>query len=150
MSMRFGELLISRGILNQQQVDKVLEVQKVSCLPFGRIAADLFSVPEAELWRAWATQMVGCFRHVDIKNTPSTPEALAVFNEREAWGFRLLPISIEDGSLTVATSDIHLPTAMAVAQIKSEVPPDFVLADIADLQAAIKQRYNIQPATKAA
>lgn len=144
MAERMGELLIRRNVLTAQQVDTVLKHQTATGRPFGQLASELFGVPEAELWRAWATQMIGCYQKVDLSTMASTPQALSIYTPREAWGFRILPLEVSAEGITLATSAANLPTAMAVAQIRSEVPVEFVLAEPAQLEAAIRERYQIE------
>lgn len=143
MAERMGELLIRRNILTAAQVETVLAHQKSTGRPFGQLASELFGVPEAELWRAWATQMIGCYQKVDLSTLKSSPAALAVYTAREAWGFRILPLEKTAEGISLATSAANLPTAMAVAQIRSDVPVEFVLAEPTQLEAAIRERYNI-------
>ena len=143
MAARIGELLIRRNVMTPAQVDQVLAQQRVTGRPFGQIAAELFAVPEAELWRAWATQMISCFQKVTLAQLTSTPEALATYTPREAWGFRVLPLTVSADGITLATSAANLPTAMAVAQIRSDLPVEFVLVEPAELEAAIRDRYKI-------
>ncbi len=146
---RIGELLMERGILSGAQIDMILRRQHETGEPFGKIAAELFGVQEAELWRAWAVQVVDCCAKVDLALYKPSPSALAVFSSREAWAYRILPLKLTETELVCATSSTRLPNAMAFAQIRSEVPVTFLVADVLQLEQYILSNYSVSPVTTA-
>lgn len=150
MTMRIGELLKSRGLLNDDQIQQILEHQKISNHPFGAVAAEMFGVQEAELWRAWAQQMIDCMPKVDLDKLKVSPKALMFVTAREAWAYRLLPVEWTDSELVVVTTPERLPNAMAFAQIKSPVPAVFSIADRDQLEALIRKLYGIDVVPSAA
>lgn len=142
-TFRMGELLKSRGLLNEEQVQQILARQRVVQLPFGAVAAEMFNVQEAELWRAWAQQMIECCPTINPCQMSITAKALSFLTPREAWAYRLLPLSWTESELLVATTAERLPNAMAYAQIKSQVPVSFAVADRDDLEATIRLMYGL-------
>ena len=143
-SFRIGELLKARGLLNDSQVQQILEAQKVVQLPFGAVAAEMFNVQEAELWRAWAQQMIECCPTVNPATMSISAKALSFLTPREAWAYRLLPLSWNENELYLATTGERLPNAMAYAQIKSPVPVTFAVAEREDLEATIRLQYGLE------
>lgn len=142
-TFRMGELLKSRGLLNDEQVQQILERQKVVQLPFGAVAAEMFNVQEAELWRAWAQQMIECCPTVITSTMQIDAKALSFLTPREAWAYRLLPLSWSESELYIATTAERLPNAMAYAQIKSPVPVTFAVAERDDLEATVRRLYGL-------
>jgi len=142
-TFRIGELLKQRGMLNDAQISEILERQKVSGSPFGAVAAELFGVQEAELWRAWAQQMIDCCPKLSPSELVSNPKSLAFVTPREAWAYRLLPLDWNENEILLVTTAERLPNAMAYAQIKAPVPAVFAVADRLDLEAAIRRNYGL-------
>jgi hypothetical protein len=142
-NFRMGELLKSRGLLNEEQVQQILERQKVVNLPFGAVAAEMFNVQEAELWRAWAQQMIDCCPVIRPSELKVSLKAQSFLTAREAWAYRLLPVDWSDSELCIATTPERLPNAMAFAQIKSPVPVTFVVAPAEELEPKIRQVYGL-------
>lgn len=142
-NFRIGELLKQRGLLDDRQIAQILERQKVTGLPFGAVAAELFGVQEAELWRAWAQQMIDCCPKVTAAELRSSARALSFVSPREAWAYRLLPLDWTESEIALVTTPERLPNAMAYAQIKAPVPAVFAVADRIDLEAAIRRNYGL-------
>ena len=149
-TMRIGELLKQRGLLDDRQIEQILARQKATGSPFGSVAAEMFGVQEAELWRAWAQQMIDCCPKVSPLEVTPTAKALSFVTAREAWAYRILPYDWTDQELAVLTTAERLPNAMAYAQIKSPVPAVFAVSERDELEEAIKRAYGIAVLPKVA
>jgi hypothetical protein len=147
---RIGELLKARGLLNDTQIAQILDLQKVTGHPFGAVAAELFGVQEAELWRAWAQQMIDCCPKVYASELTISKKALTFLNAREAWAYRLLPVEWTEDEIVLVTTPERLPNAMAYAQIKSPVPAVFAVADRVELEAVLRNSYELDDIPQAA
>jgi hypothetical protein len=150
MAFRIGELLKQRGLLDDVQIEEILARQLTTGMPFGAVAAELFGVQEAELWRAWAQQMIECCPRVYPAEIRVNKTALAFLTPREAWAYRLLPIDISDDDVTLVTAAERLPNAMAFAQIKSAAPVIFCVAERDELETALRNAYHLDASTLAA
>ena len=53
----FGEILVEMGLLTDEQVQQVLEVQKTTQQNFGQITIQLGLATADQVWEAWARQM---------------------------------------------------------------------------------------------
>lgn len=142
-TIRIGELLKARGLLNDDQISQILDRQKQSDQPFGAVAAEMFGVQEAELWRAWAQQIIDCCPKVDVSQLNISAKALSFLTPREAWAYRLLPVEWTDHELLAITTPERLPNAMAFAQIKSPVPAVFSIGEREPLEAMIRKCYRL-------
>lgn len=149
-TIRIGELLKQRGLLDDRQIEQILARQKATGSPFGSVAAEMFGVQEAELWRAWAQQMIDCCPKLSPLEITPTAKALTFVTSREAWAYRILPYDWTDQEIALLTTAERLPNAMAYAQIKSPVPAVFALSDRAELEEAIQKAYGIKAMTKVA
>lgn len=149
-SIRMGELLKARGLLDDSQIEQILSRQQESGHPFGAVAAEMFGVQEAELWRAWAMQMIECCPKVHPGQLKVDPIAVDFVTSREAWAYRMLPFELNDEELMICTTKERLPNAMAFAQIKATVPVVFFLCEKDELEVAICRYYGVDPISKAA
>lgn len=138
---RIGEILVARGVLTSAQVEMILARQRELPQPFGPLAKSMFSIPEQELWQAWAEQMLAFLPSVDLSLWPSTSEALSTIKLVDARRHHVLPLRLENGILRLATAREHLGNVVAWAQENLEQPLDFVIAETAQIDAAIGTRY---------
>jgi hypothetical protein len=143
VAKRIGEYLRDRGLLTDAQIEQILVWQGERQESFGTIAAREFGVQEAELWRAWAMQVIDYCPRLSPARVNVPDAAREFLSAREAWTYRLLPIDRTENELVLVTTAERLPNAMALAQIRSEVPVIFALADTEELETAIRRTYGI-------
>jgi hypothetical protein len=143
MEVRIGQLLIESGVLNDEQVERVLQQQHITGEPFGLIAEELFGVDPAAVEAAWARQYAGLTRTVDPAVEVFDERAMALVTRRQAWQFRVLPIRFEPVELMVATTRIHLGRALRFANNVVGLPVFFVMAEPADLGRALCRHYPL-------
>lgn len=143
-----GTILVQRGVMTDEQVEAVVAEQKRQRKPFGKIASEMFGVPEREVHRAWAAQTGRFCQHVDLACEPNDLNLIHMLTEAEAWAVRALPLRVETGELVVATTVIDLPEAMAMLREKVRWPIRFVLADRKQLEHFLGHRYAevVEPA----
>lgn len=141
MSIRLGELLVSHGVINQQQRDEILRVQKSSGRPFGLLAEQMFGVSPQDVEQAWAEQYAQFADRIDPTLTDVAPDALATLERRQAWQFRTLPIRYDYGELLIATDSASLPRAMRFVGWRISAPCRFLIAHPDTLTAALQAYY---------
>lgn len=127
--LRIGDILVRMGVLSESQRDEVLEAQRVSPRPFGVLAEELFGVSQGAVERAWAKQYAELAPKVDPSGMEIPPQVSGQISRRQAWQFRVLPISFSGDELVVATTEECLPKAMRFMAWRAETPVSFVLAD---------------------
>jgi len=155
LGKRIGMILTQRGFLDADQVDAVLDRQKQLHQPFGKLAHEMFGVPEIEIWHAWADQIGHLCQRVDLAVEPNDSYVLGLITEAEAVQMRALPLRFEFGELVCATTVIDLPEAMVMLQQRTSAPIRFVIAERLQLDRFIEQRYAArraatQPAARSA
>lgn len=141
MSVRLGELLVSHGLINEQQRREILEAQNASGRPFGLLAERMFGVSPRDVEQAWAEQYSHFAEHIDPTTAELAPDALASIERRQAWQFRALPIRFDRGELLLATDAASLPRAMRFAGWRLSTPCRFLIADPESLSAALQAYY---------
>lgn len=100
---QLGEILISEGVLTEQQLMEAIDEQRERGQSLGRTLVERGMVTETELVRALA-QQVG-MEFVELGNYPIDRGAVAMVPEAVARRHTALPVSVEDGVLKVAMSN---------------------------------------------
>ena len=72
-TIRLGTILVHRGILEEQQVQRVLEVQERTGDPFGLLCEKLFGVAPSIIESAWAQQYASLVDSTDFTEVTPTP-----------------------------------------------------------------------------
>lgn len=143
MSKRMGELLVSRQLLTEHQLETILRRQTQSGKPFGVIAEEMYGIDPQAIEDTWAEQYVSIAEKVNPRVQSFDPEAVNLISRRQAWQFRVLPIRFDDGVLIVATTAEHLRRGLRFATRIINVPCYFVIADAADLGEALCTHYAL-------
>ncbi|MEO0587015.1 MAG: hypothetical protein AAF078_05190 [Planctomycetota bacterium] len=141
-TLRIGEILVTHGVLTEQQVFEVVQAQKSRRLPFGVLAERMFDVTVAAIEDAWVEQyrrLTGTFSLAGV--TPSD-EALAKINRRQAWQFEMLPVEVDEaGDVLIAASSRRLARAVTFAAQHLDQVAYFRVADDAELRDALRRVY---------
>lgn len=103
--MRMGELLVSRGLLTQEQLDRALELQKTSNPPklLGSVLIESGMVTDEQLTMTIAHSVGVPF--VVVTAAMIKGEALDVLTPEFMHKHNVLPMSVADGWLTVAMEE---------------------------------------------
>ena len=101
--MRLGEILIERRLIEQEDLDRALEIQKGRGEKLGKILIELGFVATRDVLAAISDQLAIPLITIDGA-PPSIPETegLAPRFMRQS---RFIPVGIEDSTLTVAMAD---------------------------------------------
>jgi type IV pilus assembly protein PilB len=132
---KLGELLLERGLLTQEQLDRALQVHRNTPKSLGRALIDAGYIRERDLVRALAEQVGLDF--VDLSEHHLDPFVVTLLPNRLAHRYRAIPFGESDGKLLVAMSDPANVYALdAIRAITSrEVQP--VVATVSDVEQAI-------------
>ncbi|HNN09368.1 MAG TPA: MSHA biogenesis protein MshE, partial [Azospira sp.] len=106
--IRLGDLLISQGLLTDEQLKMSLDEQKRSGRKLGRIFVDSGYVTEEGISKALAGQLRIPF--IDLKQFNPRQELIKLLPEAQARRFRALVLDESDGRLRVGFTD---PTDLA-------------------------------------
>ena len=124
---RIGEILKARGLLNEEQIQQILgpPAEEDRRVVFGSIASEQYAIEEAELWRAWALQIIEyCPRmNPSTLTIPDEGGTEVPHGPRGCGPCRMLPVDLTDNEIVICTTaETASPNAMAIAQIRSAVP----------------------------
>lgn len=106
---RLGQVLIDLGYLDDEKLWEILDEAKSTGQPIGQVALTKGLITETQLQQALADQFG--LKFLAAEELKPTSEALAAVPEHVATVFKVLPLSVTDGVVTVAISDpMNLPS----------------------------------------
>jgi len=101
---RIGQILVDLGFINDEQLEMLLdEQQQRPGELFGQIAISMGLINEDQLVQALAEQMN--MPVVNLTDVVIPPDVLAYVTEPMAQLYRIIPVSFEDDTLTIAMCD---------------------------------------------
>ena len=101
--MRLGEILISRGLISADDVERALELQRDRGDKIGKILVDLGYVAMRDVMAALADQLE--LPLVQIESPPPVSEDTEKLSPRFLRQFRCMPYALEDHTITLAMAD---------------------------------------------
>jgi type IV pilus assembly protein PilB len=137
---RLGDLLLDAGLLSEEQLAAALEAQRDRKKRLGEILVEDGIVDEVRLADLLSHQLKTPL--VDLRDEPSTPEALALLAYADATRLGVLPLTVDAKTLILATDDPgNLVLLREVAKLTGrEVRPH--LAIRSKILEAIRGRYR--------
>ena len=103
MSVRLGELLVSKGLITTRQLDSALEDQKISGNKLGSSLVKLGFISEKQLV-SFLSKHYGV-PAIDLSEVEVDPEAIKLIPAELLYKYQMLPIKRVGGTLRVAMSD---------------------------------------------
>ena len=101
--MRLGELLVERGLVSAEEVDRALELQRERGDKIGKILVDLGYIAARDVLAAISEQLG--IPLVSIEEAPPISPETEKLSPRFLRQFRCLPYRLEDQALTLAMAD---------------------------------------------
>jgi hypothetical protein len=140
--IRIGQILIDQGVLSEQQVFEILEVQRKRPAPFGVLAERMFDVTLQSIEQAWVEQYHRFTGTIDLETVQFEDEALRLINRRQAWQFEMLPVCFEKGGdLLVAASRRRLARAVTFATHRIDGVVYLRIAESEQLRQFLHKHY---------
>ena len=147
-----GEVLVSKGVITEDQLKQALEVQKTAPGDLGKIIVDLGFATEDFVAMARAKE--SGLQYFDFKKHKVDPAAVKMVPEHVLKRYSVLPVMIKDGQLFVVVSDPKS-AVLALDDIRNvlrgqNITPVQVLASKPDLDHAISRYVGKAAAAPAA
>ena len=141
------DLLITKGIISAEQLAKAKEEMARSGVPIEKALEKLGFISEVDIAQAQALALGVPF--IDLSDYLIDPEVIKLVPEATAKKYRIAPLFMIAGSLTLAMADPRDIDAIDEARIKSKaVSVDPVLSTPDMIQAVIDQYYGAQGSIK--
>ena len=100
---RIGQVLVDLGYLDDDQLWEVLEEAKNAGIMMGQAAIARGLITELQLYQALAEQFN--LKLLNMEEIKTQPEALTLVPETMASVYKVLPLTMKDGLLTVVVGD---------------------------------------------
>ena len=136
---RLGEILVERGQLEAEELEKALAVQSVRPDKVGKILSDLGYVAARDVLAALSEQLE--IPIVAAAEFPAVSPAIEGLSARFMRQFRFLPLAVEDSTVTLAMADpLDFETISAV-RLYTKLNVRALLAPETDVLAALEKYF---------
>src|SRR3989338_4571761 len=134
-------MLVQKGLVTASDVDGAIEEQRQTGRPVGEILIEKGKVTERDLLSSLGEQLQ--IDVIDLKNTKIMPEAIAAVPAKLASYYKIMPVEIKEGVITVAVSDPSNHWPMDDIEVNLGLHPRMVLAGRQEIQEAIRRYYGV-------
>jgi general secretion pathway protein E len=138
---RLGEILISRGKIEDSDLERALELQQERGDKIGKILVDMGSIAQRDMLAALSDQLGTPLIAIDGAAPPNAPE-LEGLSQRFLRQCRAYPISLVDQVLTVAMADPLDFETIAALRAFSGLEVRTALASEQEVLDAIDKNYG--------
>ncbi len=141
MKPRIGEILVQKGLIAASEVESALGEQNKTGKPLGEILLKRGLITEKDLLLSLGEQLQ--IDYIDLKKTKVMPEAVEAVPVKLASHYKIMPVEIKDGILTIAVSDPFNPWPLDDIQVNLGYRSRIVLAGCQEIQEAIQRYYGV-------
>ena len=138
--MRLGEILLSRGLLTTDDLDRALELQKERGEKIGRILVDAGFCAHRDVLHALSDQLG--VRLVIIEGPPAVSPETEKLSPRFLRQSRCLPVALHESTLTLAMADPLDFETLAAVHTFTGLQIDPVLASEQEIVDAVDRYYG--------
>ena len=135
-----GQMLIEKGLINEQQLNQALAVQKQSGKLVGEVLVELGHVQKAALYESLSAQMNVPF--IDLEREGIDTNVATLLPKDLATRYRALPIGRGDGTIKVAMAEPGDVIAVDDLKMNLQVTVEPYLADPATIDDMIERVYK--------
>ena len=140
LNKQLGELLIERGMINEQQLTKALTVQKDKGGLIGEILVELGFAKEEDIAQALTAQYG--FPYLPLSNYDINSEIVNIVPGRVARQYLLVPIDKIGNNLTLAMSNPLNVQAIEDVELLSGCSVQTFVSTSSDIKKAIEKYYK--------
>jgi general secretion pathway protein E len=137
---RLGEILIARGKIEAEDLDRALELQQERGDKLGKILVDMGLIAQRDVLAALSDQLG--IPLISVDGAPPTAPELEGLNERFLRQCRTFPVSLVDSTLTIAMADPLDFETVAAVRAFSGLQIQTALAAEQEILDAIDKHYG--------
>ena len=141
MPSRLGEKLLEQGLISAEDLDEAIAVQQKTKQYLGKILLESGRIDERALLQVLAEQHDIAF--MDLRHTEIPPDVIAQVPAKFARHYNIMPVSISENVMTVATADPFDVWPMDDLQTHIGCRVEKVLSPSEDIQEAIARHYGV-------
>lgn len=143
LNLKLGEILIEKGIINREQLEKALKEQKgrgINQKRIGSYLIDLGYVTEDGITKALGMQFNMPVTH--LEGFRIKPDVLDLIPEMMAKRFNIIPLFKIENELTLAISDPTDITLLDIVSSETKCKVIPVIAPFSEISKAIDNHYS--------
>jgi len=140
VNKQLGELLIERGIITKDQLDKALTVQREKGGLIGEILVELGFSKEEDIAQALTAQYG--FPYLPLGNYDINSEVVSIIPGRVARQYLLIPIDKIGNNLTITMSNPLNIQAVEDVELLSGCNVQTFVSTSSDIKRAIEKNYQ--------
>ena len=140
VSKQLGELLLEKGIINQEQLEKALKIQRERGGLIGQILVMLGYAKEEEIAQALTVQYG--FPYLPLDNYEINAEAIKLIPENVATQYNLIAIDKIGDLMTIAMSNPLNVQAIEDIELITKCKVQVFVSTMTDVNNAIKKYYS--------
>jgi len=140
VNRKFTDVLIEKGSLTQEQLDKALQLADARREPLEKILVEMRVAPKDEVMWARAEELGKIY--VDLTNRKIDPETATLIPEPAARRHHVICIGKVDNKITLAMADPTDILALDDVRIRTGLVPEPVLSFYDDIERAVEAAYS--------
>jgi type IV pilus assembly protein PilB len=140
VNRKFTDVLIEKGSLTQEQLDKALQLAESKREPLEKILVEMRVAPKDEVMWARAEELGKIY--VDLANRKIDPETATIIPEPAARRHHVICIGKVDNKITLAMADPTDILALDDVRIRTGLVPEPVLSFYDDIERAVDAAYS--------
>ncbi|MFH2120295.1 MAG: ATPase, T2SS/T4P/T4SS family [Pseudomonadota bacterium] len=137
--VRIGDILLTKALINQNQIKIVLTQQKITGELFGDAIVKLGFVTSKELGHALAEQ--AGMEYVDLSQHPISEEALKLIPKEIAESTGFMPIDVTDGRLRIGITNPSNIIAIDKVVSLTKTQPKVYMVDPDNFRECLEKSY---------
>jgi type IV pilus assembly protein PilB len=137
---QLGELLLERKVINSNQLEKALSVQREKGGLLGEILVDLGFAKEEDIAQAITTQYG--FPYLPLSNYSIEDEVIRIIPERVARQYCLIPVDRIENNLSIAMSNPLNLQAIEDLELLTGCNIQTFVSTASDIKRAIEKYYK--------
>ncbi|HEY8528347.1 MAG TPA: ATPase, T2SS/T4P/T4SS family [Paenibacillaceae bacterium] len=141
-ALKLGELLVSSGIITEEQLEEALKKQQEVKKKLGAVLLDLGYITERQLVEALEFQLG--FSAVSLYDAKIDPQVLSQVPESLARKHCIIPLRISDGKVVVAMEDPLNYEAIEEIRLALNASVQPVIAPRSEIEQAISRHYGLE------
>ncbi|MFH1836537.1 MAG: GspE/PulE family protein [Candidatus Omnitrophota bacterium] len=139
---KIGKILLEMGAISEDQVTKASATSRKTGKLFGQVLIDDGYITEEQLLKALGKQLNIPY-YPSLRNITVPENVIKSVPVKIVWHYKFMPISLEDGILTVALADPHEIWSAEDIKLVLGYNTEIVLAPSKDIQDAIRKYYGV-------
>ncbi|MBZ0166589.1 MAG: Flp pilus assembly complex ATPase component TadA, partial [Candidatus Omnitrophica bacterium] len=139
-SQKLGQILCEEGIIQENQLTEILELQKSDSRRLGELLMDRGLIDPKRLTESLSR--LHQFPFVQLNQQPLDPQVVRLVPFELLQAHRVVPISVEDQKLLVATNNPLDVNALQEIQLKSGYSVYPVMASMQDIERTLQEYFD--------